>query len=98
MVTADDEDVNAVLAQAFELAANMSGCVEVDGVTVIEVASDQNKSDLFLDRQFHHVVKRGTRGDSDLVGKLSAVPPQIQQRAVKMNVGGVDECDMVSVP
>jgi len=93
VVAADQDDLDAGVAEPGHLPAEEEARVVVGPVAVVEVADDQDEPDLLLDRQGDEVLKRPAGRPPALLdrGPLIAVEPPV--RAVEVDVRGVEELD-----
>ena len=91
MVAAQEDDAAARLAEPGDLGHEKEARVEIPPVAVEEIASEQEELRAAVEAQLDQAGKRRARGLGDgLVGR-AVVTGQAAERAVEMQVGGVND-------
>ena len=93
VVAADQEDLDAGVAEVGHPLDEPEAGVVVLPVAVVDVAGDQDEGDLLVDRQPDQVLQRPPGRPADLRRRAPLVPVEPAQGAVEVDVGGVEELE-----
>lgn len=91
VVAVEQVDRDVCLSKPSHLPDKEQTSVEVFPVPVVNVTGDHHEIDLLVDRMRHEVVESVARCSAQALSRRVGIGRQPPQRAVKVQVGGVDE-------
>ena len=91
VVAVDHINGNVALAQPRHLLDEEQPGIEVAPVAVIDIAGDNDEIDRFGLRQIDHPLQGPARRPAQQIDRRAIIGRKADQRAVEMDIGGVDE-------
>ena len=95
MVACHDENADASGLKLSHPIDEIQAGVVILPVTIVEIAGKQDKSDVLFNRQINQVIEGAARGTADFLDRSTRIALESAERTVEMNVGGVDEFQML---
>src|SRR5580698_7245046 len=90
MIAADGDDLDAGAGKALQFADQELAGPPILPVAIVKIAGDQDHRDLLVERKIHQLGKCRARSATNAVGGRIRVRLQPTQRAVKMQVGAME--------
>ncbi|OPZ07373.1 MAG: hypothetical protein BWZ10_02837 [candidate division BRC1 bacterium ADurb.BinA364] len=91
MIAPGDEHGNAGVAKPLHLTDEKQARIVVAPISVVEVSRDHDEGNALVQRQVGQVFQRAPRGVAQPLGRRAIVAFQAKQRAIEMNVGGMNK-------
>ena len=94
MVALEEVDGNAELLQSTHGASEIKPCAHIPPVAVEQIARDDEEIDQFVAGELDQIVECGPCRMAHLLGRKPLVASKPRQRAVEVDVGGMEETEI----